>query len=115
MIMRLFPVKVFFCLLFGIGIVSCSMGPLNQLDEEGSDTSEQACTSSDRVVMTDVYEFLSVSTKGDLNRITVEPVIDSEEDTLMYLVNYDNGWKVLSSDKRTPAVIAERAEAYKGV
>lgn len=42
------------------------------------------------------------------------PYIGDELDTLMYIVNFDNnkGWKVFSSDKRTPAIIAEGDQGH---
>lgn len=40
---------------------------------------------------------------------SVMPYCGSDGDTLMYIVNYGNGdgWQILSSDARTPAIIAE--------
>lgn len=36
------------------------------------------------------------------------PYIGNHSDTLLYIINYNgNGWKIYSSDKRTPAVLAE--------
>lgn len=49
-------------------------------------------------------------TKGvDFIDCRIEPYIGPSSDTLMYILNYGkgHGWKVLSSDKRTPAVLAE--------
>lgn len=62
---------------------------------------------SNKVSMKDAIEMASMQTKGDVNTVTVEPIVDVDGDTLMYFVNYQNGWKILSADKRTPAVIAE--------
>lgn len=40
---------------------------------------------------------------------TINPVIGERSDTLMYIINYGNGdgWKIISADNRTPAIIAE--------
>lgn len=40
---------------------------------------------------------------------SIEAFIGEDGDTLMYIVNYPNGagWKLLSADKRTPAILAE--------
>ena len=44
-----------------------------------------------------------------MSKCLIEPYIGPENDTLFYIVTYgDNeGWKILSSDKRTPAILAE--------
>lgn len=39
--------------------------------------------------------------------VSVNPIVDKDNDTLLYLVNYQAGWEILSSDKRTPQVVAE--------
>ncbi len=51
----------------------------------------------------------SHTTKGGECNYRIEPYQNAAGDTLMYIINYgDNeGWQVLSSDKRTPAIIAE--------
>lgn len=48
-------------------------------------------------------------TKGAQNDFRLEAYNSAEGDTLMYIINYGNGdgWQVLSTDARTPAVIAE--------
>ena len=50
-------------------------------------------------------------TKGSQSsQASVTPYLDDKgKDTLMYIVNYPdgNGWKIYSSDKRTPPIIAE--------
>ena len=43
---------------------------------------------------------------GDLASFRIDPVVDEERDTLLYIVNYPTGWQILSGDKRTPAVVA---------
>ncbi len=51
-------------------------------------------------------------TKG--TQIEVEPYLSESSDTLMYIVNSKSsgGWKIYSSDKRTPAVLAEGESGY---
>ena len=47
---------------------------------------------------------------GLLQDVSVDPYIDPNgTDTLMYIVKYpdNDGWKILSSDARTPAILAE--------
>lgn len=67
---------------------------------------------SDFVSYSDIQSFLAkeVITKGLSNEdCVVDPYIGPSLDTLMYIVNYGQGrgWKVISSDKRTPAILAE--------
>ena len=64
-------------------------------------------TLSNKVSLEEAYEMASILTKGAEKSVSVEPVIDEDGDTLMYFVNLARGWKILSADKRTPAVIAE--------
>ncbi len=66
------------------------------------------------VSLKDVYAYIDKDcprTKAaQPSQASVEPYIDNQDqDTLMYIVNYPQGqgWKVLSADSRTPAIIAE--------
>ncbi|MCQ2138991.1 MAG: C10 family peptidase [Bacteroidales bacterium] len=52
------------------------------------------------------YVIASKNTKSVHNAVGIIPVVDSELDTLLYIVNYEQGWQILSSDKRTPQVLA---------
>lgn len=45
------------------------------------------------------------NTKG-IETLSIIPIIDKTQDTLLYIVNYSDGWVILSSDRRTPAEIA---------
>lgn len=47
--------------------------------------------------------------KSGVSGFKVTPYTSSDGDTLMYLVNYEDskGWKIISSDSRTPAILAE--------
>ena len=47
-------------------------------------------------------------TKANAETYTLEAYTDSDHDTLMYVINYgtNSGWRVLSSDMRTPATLA---------
>ena len=40
-----------------------------------------------------------------ISQETIEPIV-SGTDTVMYLVNYPEGWCLFSGDKRTPAILA---------
>lgn len=70
-----------------------------------------------RVSMSDVLKFVSITMQGTIETkslieqdISILPVVDIEGDTVFYAVNYNPGWKLLSSDKRTPIVLAEGDE-----
>lgn len=70
-------------------------------------------SSESTVSISEVLSFVErdcPSTKGILpSDVSVVPYLDIlGRDTLMYIVNYPNnqGWKILSADSRTPAIIA---------
>lgn len=44
---------------------------------------------------------------ADGKHIIAVKAYTKEEDTLFYVVNYETGWKVISGDKRTQAILAE--------
>lgn len=88
-----------------LSLASCSVDA--QPDSSNDLRNDSKISPSDRVSLTDAYAMASIATKGLNKAVEVDPVIDVEGDTLMYFVNYEEGWKILSSDKRTPAVIAE--------
>lgn len=50
-----------------------------------------------------------VDTKTANGALSIEPYVGHTGDTLMYIVNYGpgDGWKIVSADARTPAIIAE--------
>ena len=54
------------------------------------------------------YLAAKAQTKTSAETYTLDAYTDSEQDTLMYIVNYGTnaGWQVLSSDIRTPAILA---------
>lgn len=43
----------------------------------------------------------------NLSVTRIEPLGPEEDVTLCYLINYNDGWELVSADKRTPAVLAE--------
>ena len=46
-----------------------------------------------------------------LNNIDIKPVLH-DGDTVMYIVNYDDGWDVLSADKRAPVILMSCDSGY---
>lgn len=42
------------------------------------------------------------------SQYSIQSYVNNQSDTLMYIINFDKGgWKIYSSDKRTPAILAE--------
>jgi len=60
---------------------------------------------STRVTLSDAYNHAAatIGTKAT-DGIDITPILDGG-DTVMYLVNYDKGWEVLSGDRRAPEVL----------
>jgi hypothetical protein len=73
---------------------------------------------SNRVSLSDIYDVIErdfPKTKGSnaVNDFEVTSYVRNRADTLMYIVNSGgNGWKIYSSDKRTPAILAEGDKGY---
>lgn len=66
-----------------------------------------------RVSLSDVQKIsnrFSFSTKGGNSILSIESIVDNENDTLFYLINYDCGWKLIASDRRIQPIIAENTE-----
>jgi len=73
---------------------------------------------SSRVSLSDIYDVIErdfPQTKGSnaINDFEVTSYVRNRTDTLMYIVNSGgNGWKIYSSDKRTPPILAEGDKGY---
>ncbi len=102
--------------LLALSIVGCAfVGCTTKGDLETSDgakTSVQPISDEHFVGIDQVLSYIGEKrpqTKGAQNAYRLEAYNSAEGDTLMYIVNYGNGdgWQILSSDTRTPAVIAE--------
>ncbi len=80
-----------------------------QLSDTGTELSGNSVSMEDVMSM---IERDFPQTKG--SQIEVEPYLSESCDTLMYIVNSKSsgGWKIYSSDKRTPAVLAEGESGY---
>ena len=68
------------------------------------------CFSQDHfsIGITDIYDYVRVQkglerTKGD--EISIEPYI-VDRDTVLFLVNFEDGWELLSADRRAPKTFA---------
>lgn len=89
-----------------LALVSCGKeenmplnGPLSDMTREYS------------VGMKDVESYLnnlnSTATKSSFRAIeSIIPIVDKDQDTLLYVVNYTDSWTILSGDMRTPPEIA---------
>lgn len=55
------------------------------------------------------YKILLEKNKGrDLSVEEIRPVGPNSEETLCYLINYNDGWDIVSADRRTPVVLAQQ-------
>lgn len=103
-----------FRLLFAVFLMicSCSKNEFSLPSDTAKQKVAQNAILSNRVTTSDILNVLQreqTKTIGSSKQFTILPYTDTRSDTLMYIVNYkDNGgWKVFSTDKRTPAVLAE--------
>ena len=67
---------------------------------------DSTLSSSYSISINDVYDYLSDPVKTRSQDIRIDPVI-TDNDTTLFIVNYDNGWEILSSDRRAPRVFAK--------
>lgn len=67
-------------------------------------------TQNKNVSLTDIDKYISKihgpKTKAYKDVTDIIPYVDKDNDTLMYIVQYTEGWDILSADKRTPAILA---------
>lgn len=76
-----------------------------------------ASTSDNSVSLNDILEVISrdhPATKNADYPYELSSYVGDDSDTLMYILNLGegDGWKIYSSDKRTPAILAEGDEGY---
>ena len=93
-----------FSLLFVALLSSCDYNELTDTENPVSSSIEDAKRSDFRVNMeTARYaaKFLSEKEVKD-----IKPIVYRGKDTVLFVVNYDEGWKLLSADMRAKAVIA---------
>lgn len=77
-------------------------------ETESEITHTASFSTNNSVSIHDVYIYLQgvkniPQTKS--SSVSIEPVCD-RADTLLYIVNYEKGWELLSADKRAPRVIS---------
>lgn len=95
----------FLCLAATLSVLGCTHDPLP------SEPAQDTIIPSNYVSRDQVVSYLNklgTETKGNSGQYSLESRSDSEGNVLMYIVNFNgNGWKILSADNRTPAILAE--------
>lgn len=90
------------CSCLSMIVVSCNKSRL-----DSNPISSVLPVRSNQVSLSDVRNYL-VAEKGIIgtktNSVSIEPILNGM-DTVMYLVNYENGWEVLSGDRRASKVL----------
>lgn len=89
-----------FCAMF---VLSCSYPGTEAECLFQYDRQNNRVTYGDISTYLKVYKNIDGLTK-DSDFVNIEPVLNGP-DTVMYIVNYEDGWEVLSSDKRAPVVL----------
>lgn len=83
------------------------------LQESVSETKTLTDSFSDNFVsLEQIHSYLGNNaplTRNAAGDYEIEPILGKEGDTLIYIVRFNNGegWRILSADARTPAIIAE--------
>ena len=107
----------FICLLLS----SCSkqgMVPATISINTANVLQKTTLSSENNVSLDNIQDLLEKESALSKSTATLEyditPYIGKSSDTLMYIVNFtdNNGWKIYSTDKRTPAILAEGEEGY---
>ena len=101
--MKLFGASMVLLSLFSL-VSACSAEPLPNARRTIIKNNQ---VSNNAVLPTDIQNHIDYSGKASTKSsyCSVDAIV-SEEDTVMYLVNYNEGWELISADKRTPAIIA---------
>lgn len=102
--------------IFLFVVLSCSKLPtsIEALHFENSYNNDESYNLNydNHVSINDIHRIINrdfPTTKNDSSSYDISVYLDEKSDTLMYILNYGNndGWKIYSSDKRTPAILAE--------
>lgn len=111
-------------LMLPIILVACNKAPLTEstpvelsrttLTKSGMEIDPKTLDSENFVSIEDVWAYtrfraLSAKNRGiNLFVRQIDPIGPQEDVVLCYLINYNDGWEVISADKRTPVVLAEQ-------
>ena len=106
--------NLFFVLLLGFGLLSCNTTGVSFIDDEQGETvlhtkAPESNNSGTKdinfhVTETDVLNYIYRNTASP-TILSLDPV-KRDNDTLMYVVNYSNGWSLFSADKHLEPVVA---------
>lgn len=96
---QIFAIIMFFCALV--------FSACNELDFHGEAQPQLVAISKHfNVTIDDVKVYADIVSNSNNYQISqIEPIVH-ERDTLAYIINYSQGWELISGDKRTPAVLA---------
>ena len=103
--------RLLFYACFSLLLFSCARETMDSFSQ--MDCFSVCAQESNRVSLSDVQAFAmnnDLRTKtGEVVDYTIRPYLGKNADTLFFIINYrdNNGWKIISSDKRTPPIIAE--------
>lgn len=84
-------------------LASCAKGPVPSVRQQGSRDASYAISMADIQEYLSGYKNIPPTKSAD---VRVEPIL-SKGDTVSYLINYDEGWELLSADRRAPRVFAQ--------
>ncbi|MCQ2140222.1 MAG: C10 family peptidase [Bacteroidales bacterium] len=103
--------RVLICLILSSSLLACTklyQDSLNLVKKNETGTLAQNHVTISDIKMILERDFPKTKSSSDYQDEII-PYIDSNLDTMLYIVNFadNHGWKVFSSDKRTPAIIAE--------
>ena len=99
-------------MLIGLVLIGCTATEFRRLNS----TSDEAIASvlsrvelkgeDNNVTIKDIEAYLHFKDLAyDKKAVSVEPKAEGE-DTLLYIVNYDDGWEIVAGDKRAPILLA---------
>ena len=98
----------FFIFILIVSCFSCTKTLEISLDSVPEEQTETGCPSF-QVHLNDFVSYIRQNKNIDLTKVdnaySISPIL-ANSDTLMYLVNYVDGWEVLSADSRFPKVLA---------
>lgn len=105
-------------ILLSFLIIACrKLDYYNSPEKDNVDKIESSMANVNHVSKDDMDYLLSngtsVTKTTESPNYVMTPYVINKTDTVLYIVNFkDGGWRIYSSDKRTPAIIAEGEKGY---